>query len=79
MHRMNQSIIEKISNKIAPTDYGALQSWKPTEDFKKPFKELTQQLYHEIDSFKQDLQKHLEKKKEVDLLSKNFFFPVCRR
>ena len=57
---MNQSILEKISNKIAPVDYEALGSWNSTEDIKETFNELTQQLNHEIDLCKKDLQNHLE-------------------
>ena len=39
---MNQNILEKISNKIAPIDYEVLRSWKPTEDTTEIFKELFQ-------------------------------------
>ena len=48
-----------------------LESWKPTEDIKETFEKLTQQLYHEIDLCKKDLQKHLEKKGKVDLIFKS--------
>ena len=43
---MNQSILEKIFNKKAPS---WLKSWKPIEDIKEILQKLTQQLNHEID------------------------------
>ena len=49
MYRMNQSIMEEISNKIVAIDYEVLESWMPFENIKETFKELTQQLNHEID------------------------------
>ena len=42
------------------------------EDIKETFKKLTQQLNHEIDLCKKDLQQHLEKKGKVDLIFKSF-------
>ena len=63
---MNQSILEKISNQIPPNDCEALESWKPTEDIKVILKELKP----EIRLCKKDLEKHLEKKGKVDLISK---------
>ena len=48
MYRMNQSILEKISNQIPPNDCEALGSWKATEGIKVTVKELTQQLKREI-------------------------------
>ena len=70
---MNQSILEKIFNKKSPSYwwYEALESWKQTEDIKKTLKKLTQQLNHEIDLCKKDLQQHLEKKGKVDLIFKS--------
>ena len=73
---MNQSILKKIFNKKAPSTidgirYEALESRKPTEDIKETFKKLTQQLNHEIDLCKKDLQQHLEKKGKVDLIFKS--------
>ena len=54
---MNQSILEKMFNKIPPVDgMKHLQSWMPTEDIKETFKKLTQQQNHEIDLCKKDLQ-----------------------
>ena len=52
----------------------ALDSWKPTKDIKETFKELTQQLNHEIDLCKKALQKDLEKKGKVDLIPKTLLF-----
>ena len=37
MYRMNQSIMEEISNKIAAIDYEVLGSWMPFEDIKETF------------------------------------------
>ena len=62
---MNQSILEKIFNKIPPTDVipnacEALERARmPTEDIKETFKILTQQQNHEIDLCKKDLQNTL--------------------
>ena len=70
MYRMNQSILEKISNQIPPSDCEALGSWKATDDIKVTVKELTQQLKREIGLCKKDLEKHLEKKGKIDLTSK---------
>ena len=67
---MNQSILEKISNQIPPNDCETLESWKPTEDIKVTLEELTQQLKREIGLCKKDLEKHLEKKGKIDLISK---------
>ena len=71
---MNQSIFERISNKIAHIDYETLESWKPTEDIQETFKELTEQVNHETDLCKKDFQKQLEKKGKVDLTSKSHLF-----
>ena len=62
MYRVNQSIMEKTSNKIAPIDYQQLESWKPTEDIEETFKELTRQLNNEIDLYKKDPQSTLSRK-----------------
>ena len=51
-----------------------LESWKPTEDIKEPFKKLTQQVNHEIDLCEKDLQKHRVKKGKVDLMFKSLLF-----
>ena len=67
---MNQSILEKISNQIPPNDCEVPESWKPTEDIKVSLKELTQQLKRKIGLCKKDLEKHLEKKRKVDFISK---------
>ena len=67
---MNQSILEKISNQIPPNDCEALEPWKPTEGIKVTLKELTQQLKHEFVLCKKNLEKHLEKKGKVNLISK---------
>ena len=67
---MNQRILEKISDQIPTNDCEALESWKPTEDIKVTLKELTHQLKREIRLCKKDLEKHLEKKGKVDLISK---------
>ena len=67
---MNQSILEKIFNKIPPID-GILcvrsvvkryEPWMPTEDIKETFKILTQQQNHEIQLCKKDLQNTLRRK-----------------
>ena len=59
---MNQNLLEKISN----------ESWKPTEDVKQTLKELTHQLKREIQLCNKELEKHLEKKGKVDLISRRF-------
>ena len=65
---MNQSILEKIFNKI--TTYWwyvrveALKPWMPTEDIKETLKILTQQQNHETDLCKKDLQNTLRRKEE---------------
>ena len=68
---MNQNILEKLFNKKAPIRYEALESWKPTEDIKEIFKKFTQQLSHEIDLCKNDVEQHLEKKGKIDLIFKS--------
>ena len=67
---MNQSILEKISNQIPPNDSEALESWKPAEDIKVTHTEHIHQLKREIRLCKKELEKHLEKKGKVDLISK---------
>ena len=67
---MNQSILEKIPNQIPPNDSEALESWKPAEDIKVTLTELIYQLKCEIRLCKKELEKHLEKKGKVDLISK---------
>ena len=47
-----------------------LKSWKSTKDIKVTLKERTQRLKREIDLSKKDLEKHLEKKGKVVLISK---------
>ena len=69
---MNQSILEKISNQIPHNDCEELESWKPAEDIKLTLKELTHQLKRKIWLCKRDLEKHLEKKEKVDLISKRY-------
>ena len=64
--------MEKMSNKIVHIDYLARKPWKPTKDIKETFKELTQKLNHDTDLCTKDLQKHLEKKGKVDLITKSF-------
>ena len=71
---MNQSILEKISNQIPPNDCEVLESWKPAEDIKVTLKELIHQLKPEIQLCKKYLEKHLEKKRKVDLISKRLLF-----
>ena len=65
---MNQSILEKIFNKIPPIDgicvWSAREPWMPTEDIKETFKILTQQENHEIDLCKKDLQNTLRRKEK---------------
>ena len=48
-----------------------LEPWKPIKDIKETLKKLTQQLNHEIDLCKTDLQKDLGKKGRVDLIFKS--------
>ena len=57
---MNQSILEKIFNKIR--DGMKRYSWMPTEVIKEIFKKLTQQQNLEIDLYKKDLQNTLRRK-----------------
>ena len=70
----------EISNQIPPNDSEALESWKPAEDIKVRHTEHIHQLKREIRLCKKELEKHLEKKGKVDLISKRLLSVcICRR
>ena len=70
INRMNQSILEKIFNKITRID--GMKGQSHGSQLRETFEKLTQQLNHEIDLCKKDPQKQLQKKWKVDLLFKTF-------
>ena len=68
---MNQDILGKVSDKIASINFERLESWKPADDIKEALKELKHELSCKSNSRKKELQRHLEKKGKIDVISQN--------